>query len=217
MLTLYRLSQRAYSEPQRKRTRKRARLLSHLLFSIHQLEADSHCRAAESAIRMLPTYFPFLHTLLFIFPPLFLSPTHVLQASSNHTSPPPPHPHSNLYLGAMLAAPTHCNQAFQHHVRSVSYTLMRRRSCKHNKTSFGLGLCEFVSHGAKLSHQMIVGSATTRVLRVPMPALATTQFVVAEFDVKMTLFFDCFCLFSTPVLVCLAQPGEQFRISEMDL
>lgn len=132
---------RDYSEPQR-----------------HD-EAQTHTRSLTSVLlrrsspsisrKLIPTAGHALFTTCYP----HTSPSSTLSSlSSLHSfclplmfSRPPPiarisPPTSNLYLGAMLAAPTQSNQAFQHHLCSVSYTLLHRQSCNHNKTSFGLGV-----------------------------------------------------------------------------
>lgn len=57
-----------------------------------------------------------------------LSFLHSFRLPHMFSGPPPISSPSNLYLGAMLAAPTRAHQAFQHYLPSLSYTLMHKQS-----------------------------------------------------------------------------------------
>lgn len=69
---------------------------------------------ASAIQNMLPTYF-LTSSSFTMLSPLYLSPSLLFSLSHTH-SPGLLHSHSspsNLYLGAMLVAPTHSHQAFQ--------------------------------------------------------------------------------------------------------
>lgn len=121
--------------------------------SIHPLQSrlpPQFRRFSQHATRVLPLP---PHSPLYLSSTLFVS--HKCSSGLHQSHPPP----SNLYLGAMLAAPTHSHQAFQHHLPSVSYALTRRQPRSRNKTAFGRAV--FVSRGVELSTQMIVSGPTT--------------------------------------------------------